>query len=82
MCKQNQITCLSNNNNNFMDKIKLKKEIQRKAFLLGWKVTVFDDKIVIKKNKYQMKSFENNVEFFLKILLNSEDYNTTIQKVV
>ncbi len=59
----------------------VKIDIAKKAILLGWIVTVFEnDTIIIKKNKTTLNNFEKNTELLLTYLTNNDNFNTSIQK--
>lgn len=60
---------------------KVKLDIVKKAILLGWIVTVFENNtIVIKKSKLNMDKFEKNTELLLTFLVDNNDYDLTIHK--
>jgi hypothetical protein len=59
----------------------VKIDIIKKAILLGWVVTVFEnDTIVIKKSKINMNKFEKNTELLLSFLVDNDNFDTSIQK--
>jgi hypothetical protein len=60
----------------------VKIDIIKKAILLGWVVTKYEnDTIVIKKNKINMSKFEKNTELLLKFLMENDNLETSIQKI-
>lgn len=59
----------------------VKINIIKKAILLGWIVTVFENNtIVIKKNKCHLSNFEKNTELLLAHLTTNDNFDTFIQK--
>lgn len=59
----------------------VKIDIVKKAILLGWVVTAFENNtIVIKKSKLNMNNFEKNTELLLAFLVDNNDYDLTINK--
>lgn len=59
----------------------VKIDIARKAILLGWAVTVFENNtIVIKKSKLNLNKFEKNTELLLAYLVDNNDYDLSINK--
>lgn len=59
----------------------VKMDIIKKAILLGWIVTVFEnDTIIIKKDKTKLNSFENNTQLLLSYLVDNNDFNISICK--